>query len=353
MGHQRLLITELLLSLNELMKKLRLGVVGCGDIARYTALVSKLVRQVSLVACCDVNVDRVREFAHRHRIPQVFDDYAKMLASTSLDAVYLAVPHDLHFQMIESAIDRGLPVFVEKPITRTYKEGVEISQLATKSGTKIGVNYQYRYDRGCYALARAVQQGALGKILSVRINIPWHRERSYFDESAWHKTVERAGGGTLITQGSHFLDAVLWALDGKPLSAVGYTASSGIDVEVEALAHAIIEMEDGGLVSITSSMVAASEDAVTIEMYGEQGTALYSDRPRPHVKFSGVKIRKESPPIWGVHALQRSLAGFANWILKDQSFLIPASEALPVLATVEAIYLSAQSGKREAVQIEH
>lgn len=276
-----------------------------------------------------------------------------MLASTGLDAVYLAAPHDLHFYMVQSAIERGLPVLVEKPITRTYREGVELAQLAAQAEVKVGVNYQYRYDRGGYALARAVQQGALGKVYSVRINVPWHREKSYFEDAAWHKTIERAGGGTLITQGSHFLDLVLWALGGKPLSAAGYTASPGFEVQVETLAHGIIEMEDGTLVNITSSMSAASEGAVTIEVYGERGTAFYTDRPRPLVRFDGVKIRKQSPPVQGVHALHRSLAGFANWILRDQPYLTPASEALPVLATVEAIYRSARSGRQEIVQVEY
>lgn len=93
-------------------------------------------------------------------------------------------------------------------------------------------------------------------------------------------------------------------------------------------------------------MLAASEQKVTIEAYGEGGTATYTNRPLPHVKFSGLKGRKERPPEWGVHALQRSFAGFANWILDDKPYLTPAHETLPVLAAVEGIYKSAQMGTR-------
>ncbi|MGD8405615.1 MAG: Gfo/Idh/MocA family oxidoreductase [Anaerolineales bacterium] len=331
------------------MAILNLGIVGCGDIAGYTALISKLVSQVRLSACCDVNTERVNTFAKRHRIHQTYTDYAEMLGKADLDAVYLAIPHDLHYDMILSAVDVGKPVFVEKPLTRTLSEGIKLVETVTNQ--KVGVNYQYRYDSGCYALGRAVQVGALGHIHSIRINIPWHRTQSYFDGAPWHKTITQAGGGTLITQGSHFLDVALWALGEQPVSAMGYTSSPGFDLEVDTLAHGIVETEGGTLINITSSMVAASEQSVTIEVYGERGTALYRDLPLPRVKFIGVKVRKERPPDLGLHALQRSLAGFAKWVLNDKPYLTPARETLPVLATVDGIYRSAKTGKRECIEI--
>ncbi len=146
------------------MSKLRLGIVGCGDIAGFTAWVSKLVPQVQLAACCDVNAERAQTFARRHGIRQVFTDYAQLLASAPLDAVYLAVPHHLHYEMILAAVEAGKPVLVEKPLTRTLAEGTQLVEALKQPGVKVGVNYQYRYDSGCYALARAVQQEALGKV---------------------------------------------------------------------------------------------------------------------------------------------------------------------------------------------
>lgn len=333
------------------MNRLNLAVVGCGDIAGFMALVSKLVRQVRLSACCDVNADRARRFAGRYRIPQVYTDYAELLTTASVEAVYLAVPHYLHYEMIVAALGAGKAVFVEKPVTRTLEEGRKLIELA--ADRKVGVNYQNRYDSGCYALGRAVQSGVLGRIHSIRINVPWHRTQSYFEKAAWHQTIAQAGGGTLITQGSHFLDVALWALGEAPASAMGYTATPGFPVEVDTLAHGIVETSGGTLINITSTMAAAKEQAVTIEVYGEHGTARYSNRQWPTVKFGGVKVRRAHPPEWGVHALQRSLAGFAKWVLDDKVFLIPASSTLPVLAAVDGIYRSAQSGQREKIEATH
>ena len=129
--------------------------------------------------------------------------------------------------MLCQAIDEGLPVFVEKPLTRTLSEGVQVAGRSKASGVKVGVNYQYRYDSGCYALARAMQKDQLGRIASVRINVPWRRDSTYFTESAWHAKLETAGGGTLITQGSHFLDVVLWGLGSGAVSALGTPTNFG------------------------------------------------------------------------------------------------------------------------------
>ncbi len=218
---------------------------------------------------------------------------------------------------------------------------------AAEKSVKIGVNYQYRYDSGCYRLARAVQSGVLGRVMYTRINIPWHRERNYFDDSPWHKTMAQAGGGTLITQGSHLIDIVLWAVGSPAVAATGHTAQKIFsDVEVEDFAAGTVELENGALMQITSSMVAATEQPVSIEIYGDKGTAIYSSNPWPRVKFIGVKPKTEKPSQWGFHALHRSLKGFRDWVLKDETYLIPGEEALPALQVVEAIYQSAQTGQR-------
>ena len=331
---------------------LRLAITGCGEIGRWMALFCRLNRRIRLVACCDRQRPVADAFAARFRIPRAYDDYGALLEGERLDAVYLAVPHDLHFEMVVAAIEAGVPVLVEKPVARTLDEGREIVRRAGAAKVRVGVNYQYRYDTGCYALAQAARQGELGELYYGRCNVPWHREADYFASGPWRGALARSGGGTLLTQGSHALDLLLWALDSPPRAATGLTAQPGLSkVEVETLALGAVELESGALIQISSSMVARPEQAVTMELYGERGTALYSNRPWPHARFRGPRVRRRRPPAWGVHALQRSLEAFRAWIVDDRPYLIPAAEALPVLATVEALYRSAQSGKVEPISL--
>ena len=324
--------------------------VGCGDHAAIMAWFIRLNRRIHLVACCDTSSERANNMARRHKLPRAYTSYAQMLAQEPLDAIYLAVPHHLHYEMLSDAIQTGLPVLVEKPITRTLDEGIRIVRQAQEQNIRVGVNYQYRYDSGCYALARSVQQGDLGTIHYARCNVPWSRDESYFQEAGWHAKLAESGGGTLITQASHFIDILLWALGESPRTAAGYAARRKFrDVEVEDLVQATVELENGALLQVCSSMAASIEQAVSIEVYGDQGTAIYTDRPLPHTKFRGVRVKKAKPPYWGVHALQRSLEGFRAWVVDDHPYLIPAHEALPALAVVEAIYHAARSGQREDV----
>jgi UDP-N-acetyl-2-amino-2-deoxyglucuronate dehydrogenase len=328
----------------------RLGLVGCGDIAGYMAWFARLNRRVRLSACCDISPERAENFARRFRIPRSFTSYTDLLESGELDAVYLAVPHHLHGSMICQAVERGLPVLVEKPLTRTLEEGLQVLELSEKLDVPVGVNYQYRYDSGCFALAQAVRSGELGKVLYARANLPWNRKPAYFEGASWHARLSDSGGGTLLTQGSHLIDVLLWAIGSSPLRVQGITAQARFkEVEVEDLALGTIEFENGALAQMTSSMVALPEQALTLEVYGEKGTAIYTDRPWPQVRFRGVKVKKASPPVGGVHALARSLEGFRRWVVDGQPYLIPAREALTPLAVASALYRSAGSGFKEDV----
>jgi len=334
-------------------RRLDLAIVGCGDIAAYTAGFARAGRGFRLVACCDPATERAAHFAQRFGIPHVYAGLGEMLAEgTRPDALYLAVPHHLHRDLALQAIAAGIPTLLEKPLAATLGDGLEIVAAARAAGVKVGVNYQYRYDSGCYALARAAQGGSLGEIHYARCNLPWHREAHYFANSPWHAQIATAGGGTLITQGSHLLDVALWALGGRPTAALGVTRRQVFTgVEVEDLALGIVEIAGGALVEICSSMISRPGQGLSIEVYGSRGTALYSNRPWPHVRFRGMRATRQIPPGRGVHALQRSLAGFRAWIADGRPYLTPAEEALPVLAAVDAIYRSSRTGRREELTL--
>lgn len=332
------------------MARLKLALIGCGDIARFTAFFARLNPGIDPVACCDVSTERAEKFGRRHKIREIYSDYDELLNHSAVDAVYLAVPHDCHAAMIKRAIAAGKAVLCEKPITRTYAEGVEIVRLAEENGIKLAVNYQYRYDAAGYRLARAVQAGALGELRYGRINIPWRRKQQYFQDAPWHQSLARAGGGTLLTQGSHFLDLALWACASNPLRVTGVVTRQVFkQVEVEDLAMGIIELENGALLEICSSMTAASEQPATIEIYGSKATAFYTDRLLPRLRFVGSRVKTETVPVLGIHALQRSIEAFRRWVGGGQPHLATGREALLVLKVVEKIYQSAETGKHVSI----
>lgn len=332
---------------------LRLGMVGCGDIAGYTAWFAHLNPGIRLAACCDRDPRRAEGFARRHHIPRWYAEYAEMLAAGGFEAVYLAVPHDLHLEMARAALERGLAVLLEKPLAARLADGAELAALAGQPGARLAVNYQYRYDAACFALARAVQSGALGRVLYARCNVPWSRGGEYFSGNAgWHASRARSGGGTLLTQASHFLDVILWACGSPPARAQGLARNLLFpqeQVEVEDLAMGTIELADGTLIQMCSSMAARPEQKASIEVYGEKGTLIYTAGLIPVLKSRGVKIPRAVLPVRGVHALARSLEAFRRYVLGGEPHLVGPSQALVPLAAVDALYRSAASGTWEDV----
>ena len=328
-----------------MINKLHLAVVGCGDIASYVALVSRYIPNIRITACVSKSKPEAEQFAKKHRIPHVFTNYEQLLQHSDLfDAVYLSTPHHLHAPMIRSAVDQFLPVLCEKPITESVPTAKEIINYVNNSPVKVGINYQYRYNPACQKLIEYTHSD-IGKLYYIQINLPWHRELDYFNNSTWHKKKSSAGGGTLLTQGSHYLDIALLAAQSEPLTVLGVTdrkVFTAPDIEIEDYAHGIITLKNKAHIEITSSMVANPQQTATIEIYGEKGYAKFSEASRPHFLTKGISPSRYKQQLpFGVHPLARSLLGFCKWIQQDQPYLTPIHSALPVMAAVDAIYRSA------------
>lgn len=330
---------------------IRVGLAGCGDISHFIAMLARLNPRITFAACAAPGEGHASSFARRHGIRRSFLDYREMIAETPLDAVYLAVPHDLHGPMMLDALERGLHVLCEKPVARTLDEALGVSARARHTGLKVGVNYQYRYDYGCHALAGAGRIGALGELYHGRCNLAWHRDEKYFSGGTWRASLAASGGGTLLIHASHILDILLWSFPSRPVRVQAMIARRRFaDVEVEDLAMGAIELTNGSLVQVSSSMIAVPEQPVSIELYGSKGTGLYSGTDyTSRLEFRGARVKRKKPPVRGIHPLSRSLEAFRQWITGGAAYLTPIEESLPVLAVIEAMYRSARTGNKEPV----
>ncbi|RPI91789.1 MAG: gfo/Idh/MocA family oxidoreductase, partial [Spirochaetales bacterium] len=177
----------------------------------------------------------------------------------------------------------------------------------------------------------------------------------YFATGAWRSRKREAGGGTLITQTSHWIDIALEAMGSPPVSVAGMTARRRFaDVEVEDLGMGTVELASGALLSITGAMTVYPHQKVTIEVYGERGTAVYTGPddfpPASSLRVLGVRKKRYSMPFPGLFSLQRNLIGFTRWVRDGAPYDNEAGRSLPVLATVLALYRSAETGRKEPIE---
>jgi len=122
---------------------LRLGMIGAGWIAdRHLQSVSELP-QVSAVAVADLDRTRAERVASAAGAA-VHDDWRAMLDQEQMDAVMVLTPPLAHREPLEAAVERGLPVYLEKPVARTHDDAVAIADAVRRAGAPVAVGYQYR-----------------------------------------------------------------------------------------------------------------------------------------------------------------------------------------------------------------
>ena len=150
------------------INKLRIGIVGLGRVATATHIpVLKLLNNVEITACAEKNIDRVHRVKEFLSIPNIFSDYRKMYESKLVDAVYICLPTDLHYDATISALRNGLHVLCEKPMGRTLEEATEMNSLALKNKLILMPGFKYRYNNNLQHAAQVISSGLLGNIIQV------------------------------------------------------------------------------------------------------------------------------------------------------------------------------------------
>jgi predicted dehydrogenase len=126
------------------VKRLRVGLLGCGGIgARHAAAVGVLKDEMQLVACCGRNESKVREFAARFGA-ESFTDLRRMLDS-QIDLLIVALPPFAHSGQVEQAVAAGTHVLVEKPIALDMTRAQSMVDAAAKSGVVAACGFMYRF----------------------------------------------------------------------------------------------------------------------------------------------------------------------------------------------------------------
>lgn len=176
--------------------KLRAGMIGAGWIAGSHAAVLAGRDDVTLTAVCDLDGQRAAALAGPHGA-RVHTDWAAMLESEELDALWVCTPPQAHAGPAVAALDRGLPIYLEKPVARSLDEARLITAAAARSGVVCAVGYQWHAIEVLDDLRSALAGHAIGCLIGQSTGgteaRPWFLNRA-------------AGGGNLLERGSHHID---------------------------------------------------------------------------------------------------------------------------------------------------
>ena len=261
------------------MKKLRVGVIGCGRVSVMHLVPASILDEAELVACCDVKADRAEACAEKYGI-RAYTDYVEMLDKEGLDAVHICLPHYLHTRVACEAFLRGVNVLSEKPMDIDYPRAENAVKVAKEKGVLYGVIFQCRYNNAPQLVKRAIASGALGKIITVRSTLTWTRSDEYYSKSDWKGTWDKEGGGVIIDQAIHSMDLVNWMVDSEVEEiSVSMANRDHKIVKVEDSAEGLITYKNGVKYGFWCMNNYGCDEPIEIRLFCENGkaTLTYDD----------------------------------------------------------------------------
>ena len=352
------------------MKKVRLGIIGCGNIGsqHFTNVHKGRCPEIEVTAVADLNPDRldwVRKTNEECRvlnpdlpIPALFSDATEMMKSGLIDAVIISVPHYHHPRLAIEAFENGLHVMCEKPAGVYTLQVREMMEAADKHPElKFGMMFNQRTNCLYRKMKEILDSGELGEIKStVWIITNWYRPQAYYDSGEWRATWAGEGGGVLLNQCPHNLDLWQW-LCGMPVKVHAKMKFGKYhDIEVEDDVVATVEYENGAMGTFITS-TAYSPGTNRLEIVCDGGSLICEKNQlilNKLGKFESVFTKEnESPyasPPCKSEIVQTDgkneqhsgvLNAFAASILRGEPLVADGREGIKGLTLSNAMHLSA------------
>lgn len=348
---------------------LRTGVVGLGWAGHQHIKAYMALPETHVAAVAEPNPTLLEQAKEQYGIEHAFSDYREMLEHADLDVVSVATPNFAHAEPAIAALGAGAHVLVEKPLARTYAEGLSMVRAAERNDRVLQVMFNQRFRPDVQVMKRFIDEGGLGQVYHAKSR--WLRRSGIPGRGRkWFVSKELAGGGPLIDLGVHMLDMALYAMEEPEVVAVSgasydtlgqrfVTEVYGEDAtyEVEDFATAFIRLAGGRTLNLEASWATYREngDFINLMLYGERGGAEMSTRNyrsegavRFYVDSGGVpaEVAPEVPGTGvGVPGHQQAAAIFVGNVLSSHYAEHRGREGLLRTWIIDAIYRSAHEGR--------
>ena len=333
---------------------LRVGIVGCGNIFTMHATSCDHLPNATLVGVCDIKKDRADAAAAKYGVTAYYD-YKEMISADKLDVVHLCVPHYLHPIISKYALEQGVNVLCEKPMSINYDDGVNNVKLADEKGLTYGIIFQCRYNDTSRLVKEQLENGRLGRVISARCTLTWCKPDSYYSLSDWKGTWDKEGGGVIIDQAIHSLDLANWFINDEPVEVQAHLANRGHSImEVDDTGEGLIRYKNGATLSFWAMNNYGCDDPIEIRLFCENGKVVmsYDDAVITFNDGTELKISQEDDGIvyeggkdyWGFRHI-RQIENFYNAVEAGEQPDITGREALKIQKLICAIYHSGRTGE--------
>lgn len=257
-------------------RKFGIAIIGAGKAASNHAMALASMRD-----CVDVrgvysrNPEKCRKFAERYKIPaiQSIDELCK---DPLLDAVIIATPPNARLDLVGNFTNAGKHILLEKPVGRALWEANSVIEMCKDANVTLGIAFHYRFRVGTKGLKLLLNSERLGDIHTVQLSVPWWRPQSYYDEPG-RGTIERDGGGVLMTQAIHSLDQMLHLVG--PVDKVQAIASTSEHhaMETEDFVAGALIFSNGAVGSLMATTASYPGGPEVLELSCEKASVRLED----------------------------------------------------------------------------
>ncbi len=259
------------------MKIVRWGIIGCGDVTESKSGPGFAKAEGSaLSAVMRRDGAKAADYAKRHNVPRFYDDAAKLVADPDVDAIYVATPPDSHEDYARLASAAKKPVYVEKPMARTYEECRRMVHFCRRAGVPLFVAYYRRCLPRFLKVKELLENRAIGHVRFVNVRLYQPAEKLDHDPAnlPWRVKPDIAGAGRFLDLASHTLDLLDFLLG--PINKVcGYAGNQAGLYPAEDIVTGTWTFDSGALGTGVWCFTSHHREEV-VEIVGEQGRIRFS-----------------------------------------------------------------------------
>lgn len=345
---------------------IRIGIVGCGQIAQQHMAAYAPLEGAKMVAFCDLNREAAERAAETYGPADVYQDIHELLKRDDIDAIDVCLHNNFHSSATIAGLRAGKHVYCEKPMAGSYRDALSMLEVARETGQKLHIQLAFLYTDATRAAKELIAAGELGDVFHARSTGFRRRGRPYVDGYGTPSFVQKklASGGALYDMGVYHISQVLYLLGNPDVQRItgktyqriamdeGRRQLSGYDVEELATGFIrfagdrsmeLIESWAANLDGFEGSFLLGSEGGVRLDPFGFYKNVGHIEM-KATADLGASRFRWQN--VVGDGDAYGSSQG--HWIaaLQGRVELLPTAEiALNTMLISEGIYLSQTHGR--------
>ncbi|MCP4643560.1 MAG: Gfo/Idh/MocA family oxidoreductase [bacterium] len=315
----------------------RWGILSTARIGRALLKGIGLSKTSCVQAVASRDHTRAGEWAKEHGIPRAFGSYEDLIDSGEVDALYNPLPNSMHAEWTIRALEAGLPVLCEKPLTTNAAEAREVARAADRTGIPVAEAFMYRFHPLYDSVSDAIARGDIGDVVMIRsafsfnlpdrTNIRWSRDLA---------------GGALMDVGCYCVNLSRRFAGCEPCRVQAMERRDGVDGTILGL----LEFPNGVMASFETSMERQSRGFAEIE--GTDGLIALDSPWFPGEEQAGYTLRRgddvQTISVPGANTYQLEVDDFVSAVRTQSDPRWTLDDAVANMAVIDALYRAAHEG---------